>query len=75
MTDSPEEIIKLSVNECPCCNNSLHDVEAKNYDKRQEFDTPKISVHVTEYQAEIKECPNCGSEGRANFPDGITHKT
>ena len=75
MTDSPDETISLSVKTCACCGESLENVDARDYDKRQEFELPKISVHITEYQAEIKDCPHCKTECKAIFPEGITHKT
>ena len=75
MTDSPDETIILSVNKCSCCGESLKDIDARDYDKRQEFEIPRISVHVTEYQGEVKDCPHCGIECKANYPEGITHKT
>ena len=75
MTGFPDEKIKLSIKKCHCCGESLQGIDAKDHDKRQKFEIPKISVYVTEYQAEIKDCPHCGTECRANFPEGITHKT
>ena len=75
MTDFPDEIIKLSVNTCTCCGKTLRGLNLKDCDKRQKFDIPEISIHVTEYQAEVKDCPHCGTECKANFPEGITHKT
>lgn len=75
MTDAPDETIQLSVDTCPCCGESLRGCESKKYDTRQEFDIPPIEVQVTEYQAEVKDCPRCGRECKADFPEGITHKT
>jgi len=75
MTDSPDEIIVLTVDKCDCCGEPLVNVEVKGYDKRQQSDIPEIKIHTTEYQAEIKDCSNCGSENKADFPEGITHKT
>ncbi|MCP4551154.1 MAG: IS66 family transposase [Bacteroidetes bacterium] len=75
MTDSPDETEKLSLNSCACCGKSLKNIDAKDIDKRQKFEIPKISVYVTEYQAEVKDCPHCGTECKATFPEGITHKT
>lgn len=74
MSDSPDEIKKLHISSCSCCGESLEDIETKWHDKRQVFELPKVSVTITEYQAEVKECPHCGSECKAEFPEGITHK-
>lgn len=75
MTDTPDKTIKLTVDRCPCCGESLKGSTSKRYDTRQEFEVPPIKVQVTEYQAEVKDCPRCGRECRADFPEGITHKT
>jgi transposase len=75
MSDAPDNIIKLQINKCSCCGKSLKNIKASNHDKRQEFEIPKISVNITEYQSEIKDCPHCGTECKAKFPKGITHKT
>ncbi len=75
MTDTPDETIELTVNTCVSCGESLKDIDIKCHDKRQVFEIPEISVHVTEYKAGVKDCPHCGTECRANFPEGITHKT
>lgn len=74
MTASPDEIIVLTVDKCDCCGESLVNVKVKDFDKRQESDIPEIKVHTTEYQAEVKDCSNCGTENKADFPEGITHK-
>jgi transposase len=74
MSNNPDHVIKLKMKKCGCCGKSLKNIKAKNHDKRQKFEIPKISVHITEYQAEIKDCPHCGIECKADFPEGITHK-
>ncbi len=75
MSDNPDTTVKLEVNQCSCCGETLEGINAKDQIKRQKFEIPKISVYITEYQAEIKDCPNCGNENKASFPEGITHKT
>jgi transposase len=74
MTDNPDYVVKLQIKKCNCCHASLHDVQSKVYEARQEFEIPAPAVEVTEYQAEIKYCPYCSMENKAEFPAGITHK-
>lgn len=75
MTDSPDRVIKLRVKRCTCCGFSIKGVHPKGYESRQEFEIPAPVVEVTEYRAEISDCPHCGAENKAAFPAGITHKT
>ena len=47
-------------------------IEAKDYEKRQEVDIPTLNFIVTEHHSEIKKCPYCSYENKANFPENIT---
>jgi len=60
------------VNHCHHCQRSLEDVEASGMEKRQVFDVPRSHIEVTEHQAEIKRCPQCGAICKADFPEGVT---
>jgi transposase len=68
----PDRIHVHTVKQCHHCQASLEQIEACAIEKRQVFDLPKPRVEVTEHQAEIKRCPNCGGDNRAAFPEGIT---
>jgi transposase len=75
MVAKPDHIVKIKVKTCKCCGKSIKNASAKSYEARQEFEIPAPVVEVTEYQADITDCPHCGVENRAVFPEGITHKT
>jgi len=74
MSKTPDEIIKLEISECKHCGNNLQQVKS-NINRRQEFEIPKPTIWVTEYQSESKDCKCCGYTTTACFPKHITHTT
>ena len=72
---NPDKIVTCKVDFCTHCQHDLSDVALKKVDKRQVTDIPPIKAYTTEYQGEIKECPHCHKTIKADFPEGVTHKT
>ena len=58
----PDHTQVHDVKQCGHCKASLEQEEASGIEKRQVVDLPPLKVEVTEHQAEIKRCPQCGEE-------------
>ena len=66
--EQPDYLERHKVAACPHCATDLQEVEPVDIEKRQVFDVPPVRLEVTEHQAEIKCCPECGTGGQGMFP-------
>ena len=72
MVEQPDHIQSYRAVQCPECATDLRSVELCEVERRQVFDVPPVHVEVTEHQAEIKVCPNCGNQVKGDFPPDVT---
>jgi transposase len=70
--EKPQHICVRAVTRCQQCQALLEQVPVSAYEKRQVFDLPPVQVEVTEHQAEIKMCPQCGAVTIGTFPADVT---
>jgi transposase len=72
MVEQPDQTIPLTPAQCQHCQHDLSLASLSRRERVQVFDLPSIHLQVTEYQVEVKACPCCQAETRADLPDGIT---
>jgi len=72
MVEKPDHVEHYEVSECPQCAADLQTIEACEFERRQVFDVPPVYIKVTEHQAEIKVCSQCGERVKAKFPTDVT---
>lgn len=68
---TPDITVKLPLNSCPECGGDFTDQPVESEEKRQVFDLPDIKMLVTEFLAQRKTCPRCGTLVSAGFPCGV----
>lgn len=70
--EEPDHIERYDLVVCPHCATDLHEVTSVGGECRQVFDVPPVELEVTEHQAEIKRCPQCGQQAKAAFPAEVS---
>jgi len=75
LTDNPDDVVFHKIHQCGNCGMPLKDEEATDYEKRQIFDIPPVTLRSIEHRAEIKHCPKCGWINKAEFPDYVKQPT
>lgn len=70
--ENPDHVVIHQVHACTNCGCGLAAQLTHDHEKRQEVEIPPIEPEVTEHQAEIKVCPQCGHINKADFPSHIT---
>jgi transposase len=73
LKDDPDKIVKYGLEKCSC-GHCLKEVEVEEVVRKQVVDIPPIKACVTEYQMEVKTCPNCLKRQRACGEDEPRHE-
>lgn len=73
--DRPDKVEVHRVAVCAHCECDLAAVAVSQVEKRQVFELPTVRLEVTEHQAEVKRCPDCGRDSQAAFPAEVTQPT
>jgi transposase len=56
---------------CPCCGESLHEVEGRKRETRYVHEIPKVTIETTAYESHEKVCPQCGTVSCGEFPETV----
>jgi transposase len=73
--EKPDEFCLHAPSACAHCGTSLEAVVPCATERRQVFDLPKLSLLVTEHEAQTKRCPRCQHCTSSAFPAGVTQAT
>jgi transposase len=72
MVEQPDQSVPLTPLQCQSCHQDLSQAQVSRRERVQVFDLPSVRLLVTEYQVEVKACPCCQAETRADLPAGLT---
>jgi transposase len=71
LSDAPDEVQVHAPAHCAGCGQSLEQVPARRWERRQVIDIPPVRARVIEHRAATTCCPGCGSETSGAFPAGV----
>src|SRR5438067_3059678 len=71
LSDAPDEVQVHAPSRCAGCGQSLEDVPALRWERRQVIDIPPVRARVIEHRAATTGCPGCGTETSGAFPPGV----
>lgn len=71
MVSHPDHVVHHVLSVCPNCQANVSDVSVERVEKRQVYDVPEVRIEVTEHQGEVKICPCCEQQIKADFPRGV----
>src|SRR5436853_4093450 len=72
MVQQPDQTIRLTPEHCQQCHQDLSEASLCRRERVQVFDLPTVHLQVREYHVEVKRCPCCQAETRADLPEGLT---
>jgi transposase len=72
-SEEVHEVVVHQLIDCVGCGESLGAAKILDWDLRQVHDLPPLELLITEHQAEVKCCVNCGLVNRGQFPVNVTN--
>lgn len=73
MASHPDMVVIHDIGQCGHCGDGLPKY-ADDYDARQIFDIPPITIQVTEHRRLHKTCNTCGKRNIGEFPKGLVQE-
>ncbi|MCA1598945.1 MAG: IS66 family transposase [Chloroflexi bacterium] len=71
LADEPDEVQVHAPSHCHVCGQSLDDLPALRWERRQVIDIPPVRARIIEHQAATTCCPGCGTTTSGTFPPGV----
>jgi DNA-binding protein H-NS len=68
---TPDQIVTLSLENCPVCGTALEPVEEAPQKVQQVAEVIEQPIEIREYRRPLYQCPNCGWSGYSPLPLGV----